>query len=47
MLSNWREISFANPEFFWALIIIPIMILWYILREKKFYGTVKLSSLIM
>ncbi|MDG1477347.1 MAG: VWA domain-containing protein [Vicingaceae bacterium] len=45
MLSNWREISFANPEFFWALIIIPIMILWYIFREKKFYGTVKISTI--
>jgi len=45
MLSNWREISFANPEFFWAFIIIPIMILWYILREKKLYGTVKISTI--
>jgi Ca-activated chloride channel family protein len=45
MLNNWREISFANPEFFWALIIIPIMILWYIFREKKFYGTVKISTI--
>ncbi|MGB0883061.1 MAG: VWA domain-containing protein, partial [Vicingaceae bacterium] len=45
MLSSWREISFANPEFFWAFIIIPIMIVWYILREKKFYGTVKVFSI--
>ncbi len=44
MLSNWREISFANPEFFWALLIIPLMVLWYILRQKKLYGTIKISS---
>lgn len=44
MLSSWREISFANPEFFWAFLIIPLMILWYVFREKKFYGTVKISS---
>ncbi|MGB0886964.1 MAG: vWA domain-containing protein, partial [Vicingaceae bacterium] len=44
MLSNWREISFANPEFFWAMLIIPLMVLWYFLRQKKLYGTIKISS---
>jgi Ca-activated chloride channel family protein len=44
MLSNWREISFANPEFFWALLIIPLMVLWYVWRQKKLYGTIKISS---
>ncbi|MEJ6736351.1 MAG: VWA domain-containing protein [Flavobacteriales bacterium] len=45
MLNNWKEISFANPEFFWAFIIIPIMILWYLFREKKMYGTIKISTI--
>jgi len=45
MLSNWREILFANPEFFWAFLIIPIMILWYLFREKKMYGTIKISTI--
>jgi Ca-activated chloride channel family protein len=44
MLSNWREISFANPEFFWAMLIIPLMIVWYFLRQKKLYGTIKIST---
>ena len=44
MLSNWREITFANPEFFWAMLIIPLMVLWYFLRQKKLYGTIKISS---
>ena len=44
MLSDWRNITFANPEFFWVLIIIPLMIAWYILRQKKLYGTVKITS---
>lgn len=44
MLSNWREISFANPEFFWAMLIIPLMIAWYFLRQKKLYGTIKIST---
>jgi Ca-activated chloride channel family protein len=45
MLSKWNEISFANPEFFWAFLIIPLMILWYIFRQKKLTGTVKISTL--
>ncbi|MBL4593660.1 MAG: VWA domain-containing protein [Flavobacteriales bacterium] len=44
MLSNWREITFANPDFFWLLLIIPLMIIWYIFREKKFYGTIKITT---
>ncbi|PCI94203.1 MAG: aerotolerance regulator BatA [Flavobacteriales bacterium] len=36
--------SFANPEFFWAMLIIPLMVLWYILRQKKLYGTIKIST---
>lgn len=44
MLSNWREISFANPDFFWLLLIIPLMIIWYIFREKNFYGTIKVTT---
>ena len=45
MLSKWHEIAFANPNFFWALLVIPLMIAWYILRQKKLYGTVKTTTL--
>lgn len=44
MISNWRNITFANPEFFWALCIIPLMVLWYILRQKKLYGSIKVTT---
>jgi Ca-activated chloride channel family protein len=27
--------KFANPEYFWLFVIIPMMILWYVLRLKK------------
>ncbi|MCB9334840.1 MAG: VWA domain-containing protein [Flavobacteriales bacterium] len=37
--------SFANPEFFWALAIIPLMIAYYIWRNNKLQGTFKISSL--
>ncbi len=45
MLINWREISFANPEFFWLLLVIPLMIAWYVFRQKKLYGTIKITTL--
>ena len=45
MLSKWNEISFANPEFFWAFLIIPLMLVWYIIRQKKLYGTIKITTL--
>ncbi|PJA07444.1 MAG: aerotolerance regulator BatA [Flavobacteriales bacterium CG_4_10_14_0_2_um_filter_32_8] len=37
--------TFANPNFFWLLLIIPLLILWYIFREKKFQGTIKVTSI--
>ena len=45
MLTIWHKISFANPAFFWLLLIIPLMIIWYIARQKKLYGTVKITTL--
>ena len=45
MLINWNDISFANPEFFWGLVIIPLMIGYYIWRNNKLQGTIKITSL--
>jgi Ca-activated chloride channel family protein len=42
---NWNDISFANPEFFWALLLIPILLSWYIFRNRKLQGTIKITSL--
>lgn len=27
--------EFANPEYFWLLVLLVPMILWYVLREKN------------
>jgi len=43
-LINWKEITFANPEFFWLFLIIPIMIAWYIFRMKKLQGSIKVTT---
>jgi len=37
-------IEFANPGFFWLLLLIPLMIGWYIWRNKRLQGTMRISS---
>ncbi|WP_216641588.1 vWA domain-containing protein [Pedobacter ginsengisoli] len=37
-------IEFANPGFFWLLLLVPLMVGWYIWRNKKFQGTMRVSS---
>jgi Ca-activated chloride channel family protein len=37
-------IEFANPGFFWLLLLAPLMIAWYIWRNKKLQGTMRISS---
>ena len=41
MLEN---VQFANPEFFWLLLALPLAILWYALTRKEQIASVKLSS---
>ncbi|WP_291865434.1 VWA domain-containing protein [Maribacter sp.] len=42
MLEN---ISFANPEFFWLLLLLPIALLWYFFKRKEQSATLKISSI--
>lgn len=37
--------TFANPEFFYLLIILPILVVWYILRYRKRSVDIKVSSI--
>ena len=37
--------EFANPEYFWLLVLLVPMILWYIFREKKSHADLQFSSL--
>lgn len=45
MFNRFKEIEFANPDFLWLLAIIPLMIAWYIFREKKSQGSIKVTTL--
>lgn len=40
------RITFANPEFFYFLIIVPIIIVWYILKQKNTNASLRFSATI-
>ncbi len=42
---NWNEITFANPEFLWGLILIPLLVFLYIRHYHKRQAPVRYSSL--
>ena len=40
----FKGIEFAHPGFFWLFILIPIIIAWYVWRERKLYGYLSVSA---
>lgn len=40
----FKNIVFANPEFFWLLLLLPLMLLWYWFWNKKSQANVTFSS---
>jgi len=45
-MDRFLSYKFANPEYLWAIPIIAIlMIIWWILKRKKQFSTIKMSSL--
>ena len=44
-MSWFRGIEFAQPGFFWLLIIIPLMVAWYIWRAKQLQGSLSIPTL--
>ena len=41
MLNN---IEFANPDFFWLLLLLPLAILWYIFKRNEQTASLRISS---
>jgi Ca-activated chloride channel homolog len=41
----FEGIEFVNKQWFWALLVLPVAILWYILKHKKQTAELKISSL--
>ena len=42
----FKNIIFANPEFFWLLLLLPLMLLWYWFWNKKSQANVTFSTTI-
>lgn len=42
----FKNIVFANPEFFWLLLLLPLMLLWYWYWNKKSQANVTFSTII-
>ncbi len=42
---NWSNFEFHNPEFFWLFLLIPLVILWYVLKRKKNAATLTIPSI--
>lgn len=42
----FKNIIFANPEFFWLLLLLPLMLLWYWFWNKKSQANVTFSTII-
>ncbi|ROL56021.1 VWA domain-containing protein [Bacteroidetes/Chlorobi group bacterium Naka2016] len=42
---NFGNYHFANPEFFWLLALIPILVIWYYFKHRTIFVPLKFSSL--
>ncbi|MBS9463329.1 VWA domain-containing protein [Flagellimonas sp. HMM57] len=41
----FKNIEFANPEFFWLLLLLPVALLWYFFKRKDQVASLKISSI--
>lgn len=41
-----KDVSFLNPEFFWLLLLLPLVVVWHFWKLKDQTATVKISSTI-
>ena len=40
----FENIEFANPKLLWLLLLVPMSILWYVLRHKKQEASVRFPT---
>src|SRR5690606_6807642 len=41
----FENISFANPQFFWLLLLLPVAMLWYFFKRKEQKASLRISSI--
>ncbi|MCL6267376.1 vWA domain-containing protein [Flagellimonas myxillae] len=39
------NIEFANPQFFWLLLVLPVALLWYLFKHREEVASLKISSI--
>jgi len=44
-MNLFKGIEFANPGFFWLLLFVPLMIGWYIWKNRVLQGTMRMSTI--
>lgn len=44
MFSFFNDITFANKELLWLLLVVPGIIVWYILKNRTYHAELKVSS---
>jgi Ca-activated chloride channel family protein len=45
MISYFQDIQFAEKHWFWLFCLLPLMIIWYLWKLKRFEGELQFSSL--
>lgn len=45
MFSFFSDITFANKELLWLLLVVPVIVIWYILKNKTYHAEIKISSM--
>lgn len=44
MISYLQDIQFAEKHWFWLFLLLPVMIVWYFIKLKRYEGEVQFSS---
>lgn len=40
-----QSFEFVNPQYFWLLLLLPVLVVWYILKHKKQTAALQISSI--
>ncbi|WP_430908759.1 vWA domain-containing protein [Maribacter sp. 2-571] len=40
-----NKVEFANPEFFWLLLLLPLAVAWYVFKRKEQTASLRISSI--
>jgi Ca-activated chloride channel family protein len=44
MINYLEDIQFAEKHWFWLFLLLPLMIIWYVLKLKRYEGEIQFSS---